>query len=56
MLNACRHRGAPVVRDVCGTAKKLVCQYHSWAYDLECRLVHTPQPRDFGTVEVLDRA
>lgn len=47
LLNACRHRGAPVVRDVCGTAKKLVCQYHSWAYDLDGRLVHTPQPRDF---------
>jgi phenylpropionate dioxygenase-like ring-hydroxylating dioxygenase large terminal subunit len=47
LLNACRHRGAPVVREQCGTAKKLVCQYHSWAYDLDGRLVHTPQPRDF---------
>lgn len=47
LLNACRHRGAPVVRDQCGTAKKLVCQYHSWAYDLDGRLVHTPQARDF---------
>ena len=31
--NACRHRGAPVTRDVCGTAKRLTCQYHSWSYD-----------------------
>jgi phenylpropionate dioxygenase-like ring-hydroxylating dioxygenase large terminal subunit len=48
LLNACRHRGAPVVREACGTAKKLVCQYHSWAYDLDGQLVHTPQPRDFA--------
>ena len=32
--NACRHRGAPVVRGECGTARLLVCQFHSWSYDL----------------------
>ncbi len=31
--NACRHRGAPVIRDECGTARRLTCQYHSWSYD-----------------------
>jgi phenylpropionate dioxygenase-like ring-hydroxylating dioxygenase large terminal subunit len=30
--NACRHRGAPVTRDECGTARRLTCQYHSWSY------------------------
>ena len=30
--NACRHRGAPVTRDDCGTARRLTCQYHSWSY------------------------
>jgi phenylpropionate dioxygenase-like ring-hydroxylating dioxygenase large terminal subunit len=34
-LNSCRHRGAPVVRSTAGTAKLLVCQFHSWAYDLD---------------------
>ena len=34
--NACRHRGAPVVRGECGSARMLVCQYHSWGYNL-CR-------------------
>ena len=30
--NACRHRGAPVTREECGTARRLTCQYHSWSY------------------------
>lgn len=46
-MNACRHRGAPVVRDVEGITRLLVCQYHSWSYDLEGRLVRVPDERDF---------
>lgn len=45
--NACRHRGAPVVRDACGTCRLLVCQYHSWSYDLDGSLVRVPDQRDF---------
>jgi len=45
--NSCRHRGAPVVRDECGTARMLVCQFHSWTYDLEGRLARVPDERDF---------
>ena len=45
--NACRHRGAPVVRDVCGTARMLTCQFHSWSYDLQGELVRVPDERDF---------
>ncbi len=46
-MNACRHRGAPVVRDVEGVAKLLVCQYHSWGYELDGRLSRVPDERDF---------
>ncbi len=46
-VNACRHRGAPVVRDECGTCRLLVCQYHSWSYDTLGRLVRVPDERDF---------
>lgn len=46
-LNACRHRGAPVVRDVEGKARLLVCQFHSWTYDLDGQLVRVPDERDF---------
>jgi len=45
--NACRHRGAPVVRGECGNARLLVCQFHSWSYDLCGNLVRVPDERDF---------
>ena len=45
--NACRHRGAPVVRGDSGTARLLVCQYHSWTYDLSGALQRVPDERDF---------
>lgn len=45
--NACRHRGAPVVRDAQGTARLLRCQFHSWTYDLAGRLVNVPCQSDF---------
>lgn len=45
--NSCRHRGAPVVRDLCGTARRLTCQYHSWSFDLEGNLKAVPDARDF---------
>jgi phenylpropionate dioxygenase-like ring-hydroxylating dioxygenase large terminal subunit len=46
-FNACRHRGAPVVRGECGTARMLVCQYHSWTYDLAGQLARVPDELDF---------
>ncbi len=45
--NSCRHRGAPVVRGESGSARLLVCQYHSWAYDLRGALQRVPEERDF---------
>jgi phenylpropionate dioxygenase-like ring-hydroxylating dioxygenase large terminal subunit len=46
-FNACRHRGAPVVRGDSGSARMLVCQYHSWGYDLRGCLQRVPDERDF---------
>jgi nitrite reductase/ring-hydroxylating ferredoxin subunit len=46
-MNSCRHRGAPVVRDTCGVTRLLVCQYHSWGYDLQGNLERVPDERDF---------
>lgn len=54
-LNACRHRGAPVVRDACGSARLLVCQFHSWGYDLCGRLQRVPDERDFVGLDRSDR-
>ena len=55
-FSACRHRGAPVVRDECGTCKLLVCQYHSWSYDHSGRLVRVPDERDFVSLQPDERA
>jgi phenylpropionate dioxygenase-like ring-hydroxylating dioxygenase large terminal subunit len=45
--NTCRHRGAPVVKDEAGRCNVLRCQYHSWAYDFDGRLVQVPDEHDF---------
>jgi Rieske 2Fe-2S family protein len=37
--NVCRHRGSLVCTEAVGHAKKLVCPYHQWTYDLDGELV-----------------
>jgi phenylpropionate dioxygenase-like ring-hydroxylating dioxygenase large terminal subunit len=54
--NSCRHRGAPVVRGECGVARLLVCQFHSWTYDLHGELVRVPDERDFVGLKRDERA
>ncbi len=40
--NICRHRGTPLVQGSGAGLKSLVCPYHSWAYDLNGRLMAAP--------------
>ena len=49
--NACRHRGAPVTRDECGTARRLTCQYHSWSYGTDGVLKAVPESRSFAELD-----
>ncbi|NCY16111.1 MAG: hypothetical protein EBX39_04940 [Actinobacteria bacterium] len=49
--NSCRHRGAPVTRDDCGTARRLTCQYHSWSYGLDGELLAVPDARSFAELD-----
>ena len=35
LLNVCRHRGSKVCLSDRGCAKKLVCRYHAWVYELD---------------------
>lgn len=49
--NSCRHRGAPVVRGECGTAKRLTCQYHSWSYGTDGVLKAVPDARSFAELD-----
>ena len=40
--NVCRHRGARLLDGASGGAKKIVCPYHAWTYDLDGRLSGVP--------------
>ena len=47
--NVCAHRGTKFLDDVEGTArvrKAFVCPYHAWAFDLNGRLVGTPNVKE----------
>jgi phenylpropionate dioxygenase-like ring-hydroxylating dioxygenase large terminal subunit len=53
-FNVCRHRGATIVVDECGTLARFQCPYHAWIYDLEGRLKtprHTELLEDFDPTE-----
>jgi phenylpropionate dioxygenase-like ring-hydroxylating dioxygenase large terminal subunit len=45
--NVCRHRGSRVVDGASGCAKKLVCPYHAWTYDLDGTLVGVPDSASY---------
>ncbi len=50
-VNSCRHRGAQLVDEPRGTARRLVCPFHSWTYDSEGSLVGVPKKDHFGDVD-----
>lgn len=49
-LNACRHRGARVSDERCGSARRFACPYHAWTYDRQGELVGVPGRETFGDV------
>ncbi|MFK7913854.1 MAG: aromatic ring-hydroxylating dioxygenase subunit alpha [Pseudomonadales bacterium] len=50
-LNVCRHRGARVATEPCGSANTLSCPYHGWTYDLDGRLRGMRQPVGFDDLD-----
>jgi len=41
-INSCRHRGNTLCRADRGNARKFICPYHAWTYDLNGRLIGVP--------------
>jgi choline monooxygenase len=52
-FNVCRHHAAAVVTNCEGKAESLRCPYHGWTYDLEGKLILTPE---FARVVNFDRS
>ena len=51
--NVCRHRGSRLVDGSSGCARKFVCPYHAWTYDLDGSLAGVP---DSASYPGLDKA
>ncbi|MBV8239007.1 MAG: aromatic ring-hydroxylating dioxygenase subunit alpha [Sphingomonas sp.] len=52
--NVCRHRAMRILEGDAGCAKKLVCPYHAWAYELDGRLSGVPMKRDYPALRLED--
>jgi phenylpropionate dioxygenase-like ring-hydroxylating dioxygenase large terminal subunit len=52
--NVCRHRAMRLVEGNAGCAKKLICPYHAWAYELDGRLSGVPMRSDYPTLKLED--
>ncbi len=50
-VNMCSHRGAIVVDEGVGTARRFACPYHGWTYDRHGDLVGIPDRSDFGNLD-----
>lgn len=54
LSNVCRHRAARLLDGEQGCAKKLVCPYHAWSYELDGRLSGVPGKRDYPDFDMAD--
>jgi phenylpropionate dioxygenase-like ring-hydroxylating dioxygenase large terminal subunit len=50
--NVCRHRGSRIVDGSSGCAKKLVCPYHAWSYNLDGSLAGVPGKDGYGALDM----
>jgi phenylpropionate dioxygenase-like ring-hydroxylating dioxygenase large terminal subunit len=45
--NLCSHRGSRLVRGSACSARRFVCGFHGWTYDLEGKLIYVPDEDQF---------
>lgn len=45
--NVCQHRGARIVSEPSGCARRFSCRWHNWVYDLKGKVVGVPDREDF---------
>ena len=50
-VNQCSHRGAIVVPEGTGTARRFACPYHNWTYDTKGDLVGVTDREFFGDID-----
>ena len=50
-INSCSHRGAVVVPDGSGTARRFACPYHNWTYNSDGELVGVTDREHFGEID-----
>ena len=46
-INRCPHRGAEVCQGAAGNAKRLVCPYHGWTFELDGKLSWVPLREEY---------
>ena len=55
LFNRCGHRGAKVVNEACGSAKRFRCLYHGWSFNTDGSLASAPLrdgfPADFNLAD-----
>ncbi|MGD9941923.1 MAG: aromatic ring-hydroxylating dioxygenase subunit alpha [Burkholderiaceae bacterium] len=50
-INVCKHRGSQLCKPGHGTARRLVCPYHAWQYDLHGKLQGVYGAATFGEID-----
>jgi len=51
-VNMCSHRGAMLVDEGVGSARRFACPYHNWVYDQSGDLVGVFRGEDFGDIDM----
>jgi phenylpropionate dioxygenase-like ring-hydroxylating dioxygenase large terminal subunit len=50
-VNLCRHRGACLVEEECGSRRIFSCGYHGWSYNVDGELRSVPYAETFGELD-----